>query len=269
MKKRVMTAMLGAVLAACGGGADGGGDGDDDVFPVPSYPDPVPASPSQTMVLQSWLPTAVGLPDAPSAAAALALASTTTLTSRLLGPSPLGFAAASAEPEARLPAAGVGGDCVTVTATGIAFDHCESSLGGGITTITDGEVNVNADAGAVSWDLDITSVIATQGLTSEARYHQSGDLTIAGGSIRGEMLAELGATATSGQYTFDYAMSERVRLDLVFQASPACVLSGTLEAQRVWTKRPEGYPPESTPDGAVLIEWSGCGEATIATWTEG
>jgi hypothetical protein len=83
------------------------------------------------------------------------------------------------------------------------------------------------------------------------------------------MLGELAATATTGQYTFEFAMAEVVTLDLVFQVSPACVLSGTLEARRHWTQRPEGYPVSTTPDEAVLLEWTGCGEATIATWTEG
>ena len=269
MTKSAITAVL-AVLAACGGGDDGtGGDGDDpsiDDFAEPDYGEGIPATPAQTTAPQSWLLSAVSVSAAPSAAAALALTSARTMTTQLLGPTPIGFGAASASSTARPAASGLGGDCATVNASNITWNQCRTSLGGGITNTTDGQVSWDS-TGTFTWDLVITSVIALESLRSEARYHQVGTLTIGDGTISGQMLAELTATATTGEYTFELGLVEAVTLDLTFQASPACVLGGTLEAQRHWTQRPEGYPVASTPEEAIILEWTGCGEATVATWT--
>lgn len=267
MTKSAITAVL-AVLAGCGGGDDGAG-GDHGVptddFPEPDYGDSMPASSAQTTAPQSWLPSAVSVSAAPSAAAALALTSARTMTTQLLGPTPIGFGAASASSTARPAASGLGGDCATVNSSSITWNQCRTSLGAGITNTTDGQVSWDS-AGTFTWDLVITSEIALEGVSSEARYHQVGTLTIGDGTISGQMLAELTATSTTGEYTFELGLAEAVTLDLTFQASPACVLSGTLEAQRHWTQRPEGYPVESTPEEAIILEWSGCGEASVATW---
>jgi len=256
---------IAAASGGCGGGdGDGGGGGGnaaaDHEF---EYGAPTPASGAQATVLDGALSSAVSLGDSPSAAAALGLASITSLTTALLG-TPVGVAAAREIPALAAPRGGFDDDCITITDTAITFDHCEFSSGGSSTS-TDGEVSIGDGGLAIEWDLTVTSELAGEGFSSDARYHQSGNLAFGDGTISGEMLGELSATTTLGGTTVSYEMSEAAILDLEVQLSPACVIGGSLEARRVWTRRPEGYPATSTPDVGVLIEWTGCDQATIAT----
>lgn len=262
MKTFVLAISLCAVLAACGGddggiGDGGGGDATDRTF---DYGDPTPASPAQAMVLQGELSTIASLSASPSAAGAITLASINGVTSSLLG-SPLGGPTAG---QARAALSmGPGDDCIAVTATSITYDDCEFTSGG-ITTTTDGEFRTDGD-GRFRWDLTVTSESTFGTYRSSGVYHLSGTITLADGSIRGEMGAELSATTQTGETSVSYAMSEVLIVDLDYQLDPPCIVGGTLEARRVWTERPAGLPASSAPDRAVLITWTGCGAATIQT----
>ncbi|HTE55052.1 MAG TPA: hypothetical protein VK698_29575 [Kofleriaceae bacterium] len=276
-RNRSLAIPLCAALAACGGDDDGGSDegatGTENAAIDRSfdYGTPTNASAAQAMVLQSGLSNVVSLSDAPSVSAAIALASITTVTATLLGPTiglAAGLAARRDRPAAAAAAAAartsLDDDCTVVTDTTITFDHCELTLGG-TSTITDGAFYFSDGGRMLTWDLSVTSVIEIEGLSSEAGYHQAGSITIGEGTIRGELLSEYSASATSAGTTFAYEMSEALILDLAYLTAPPCVTGGTLEARRVWTRRPDGFPTSSWPDGGVLIVWSGCNQATVAT----
>lgn len=263
MSNRGLAAALCAALAACGGDDDGGtgGGGDNAALDLtPDYGEPVSATASQAGVMQTGLSSAVSVSGTPNAAAALTLASTSTVTATLLGPT-VGLATLDAP--ALAGRRGGYPDCVTVGDRTISYDDCEVSLGGS-TSITDGTVTLSEDGGTIAWDLSITADLVAAGFDSHAEYRQSGSVTITGSTITGEVLAELRASASSGGSTFEYELHEALILDLAYQLSPPCIVGGTLEARRVWIARPEGFSAETAPDGAALITWTGCNEATIA-----
>ena len=264
MRNQGLAAAMCAALAACGGddGGGSGGDGDNRALDMtPDYGEPSNATAQQAGVMQTGLSSAVSVSSTPNGAAALVLASTSLVTTTLIGPT-LGFAAPGAAPALGGRRGGYP-DCVTVSDRTFTYDDCEVSFGGS-TTVTDGRVNLSDDNRTVSWDLNVTVDLTFGGFTSHADYHQTGTLTIADSTITGEILAELSATSTSGQSTFEYGVDEALLLDLGYQVGPPCVIGGTLEARRVWTTRPEGFTAEGAPDGAALVTWTGCGEATIA-----
>jgi hypothetical protein len=44
----------------------------------------------------------------------------------------------------------------------------------------------------------------------------------------------------------------------------ACVTGGTLEAKRVWVKRPSGESATSLPSKGAKVTWQSCGTGSIA-----
>jgi len=259
MMKTILAVSLSGVLAACGGDDDAGGSNAaiDTNF---DYGDPTEASAGQETVLQSALSSIASLGDTPSASAAVTFATITTVTYTLLGAP--GTAAA-----ARLIASGppatsfADEECISVTDTTITFDHCEYSADG-ITSIIDGTFTVAA-GGTLTWDFDSTTSAEISGYSSDIHLHDSGEVTADESTIRGNMLAELSATTTGGGTSFSLELSEALLLDLTYQVDPLCVTDGTLEARRVWTRIPDGYPAAATADRGVLITWTGCNQATV------
>jgi hypothetical protein len=200
----------------------------------------------------------VSLRGTPGAGAAVALASFATVTSALLGApgsGPQRAAVASGKPAFE--------DCVTVTPTTVTFDHCVTSSAGS-TSVTDGTFTVAAGGAELVWELRIDVESDSAGYHSTISLLSAGNLSTSATGMRGQFRAESTVSLTGNGYAFAYGLSEALLVDLSFVTTSACVVGGTLEARRVWTRRPSGVPATMYPDRGAKIIWTGCNQATIA-----
>jgi hypothetical protein len=104
-------------------------------------------------------------------------------------------------------------------------------------------------------------------------YGSAGDLTATtAGSVttlNGTLGQELAASGTVDGNSDAFDVSEAVVLTGITydKTPPACVTGGTLEAKRIWVKRPNGATAVSLPDKGAKVTWASCGNATIAIST--
>ena len=281
-----LTAALSCVLsiAACGGGGGGGNAAEGKAF---TYEEPVAASSTEASALQAQLAALLAFQGTPGADGAEALADFSAVTAALLGDSEVGLAQASSTElqrralqtgnvaaKARLGATSGGFDdprCAVVSADAVGFDGCTVSLDSGDMQgelRVDGSVTLSTNRQAVAWDLTLTMDLRgmgdSSGFGATARYHRSGNLAFTETTLQGKSLAELSASASGNGQSTSASAAESVEVDLTYQASPPCVTGGTLEAKRVWTRRPAGASATELPDAAAKVTWTGCGEGTIA-----
>jgi hypothetical protein len=162
-------------------------------------------------------------------------------------------------------------DCIIETETKVTFNNCTDTFTEDTVTETitlDGYLSVGgANNQTLTWDVDYKMVMNNTGTSPSSltvKYHESGTLTVTDTTVVGNMLWELTYSGSSGGQSISFGMAQALVLDLVYQTDPVCVTDGTLEAKRVWTKRPSGATAEQLPDVAVKIEWSACGTAQIS-----
>jgi hypothetical protein len=55
-----------------------------------------------------------------------------------------------------------------------------------------------------------------------------------------------------------------VLTDVTYDKANTCVTSGTLEAKRVWVKRPSGESETSLPSKGAKVTWQSCDAGSIA-----
>jgi hypothetical protein len=163
--------------------------------------------------------------------------------------------------------------CVTTTATSVAFKACAISISdvdAHGTLHLDGSFTVSSDHRTFDWGLTLAGSITVTATdfsgTGTIDFHESGTLTVTASTMQGNMLAELGASATASTGESDaLGVHEAMVVDVTYRSSPSvCVTGGTLEAKRVWTRRPSGSTATDLPDKAARLSWTGCNAGTIA-----
>ncbi|HET7754088.1 MAG TPA: hypothetical protein VFK85_09265 [Anaeromyxobacteraceae bacterium] len=195
-----------------------------------------------------------------------------------------GFAATSANPTAlvrearsRTIGAALTGDasqftaeCTTAakdaagTAT-VVFKNCQYTE-----TTTEGTLTVNVAGtvvgkpGSVVWDVTYNLSLTGPDARIELGYHDKGNLALTAATVKAHQEADIGGAFASGLQHLELGLAQSVDLDVTIDGSCAThITGGTLEAKRVWTKRPAGAAAEATVDRGALFTWTGCGLATV------
>jgi hypothetical protein len=282
MRNIVFAATLCLALTACGGGSDGNAA----IGKTFTYAPAGPASSTQLGAAGSQIASVIALRDGSSSldASSAGLADVSSITDALLGSSgaDISFAAAPSSPNALTVARGMrrylttdvgfvfeNPGCVTRTLASVTLANCTVTLSEPSDPTISGKVTANGfvsitNSETLKWDLTVGVTFAKTGAgggSASGSAHRAGTLTMTSTAIKGSMLGELSASATAGGASESAAVSESVELDTTYQLNPTCVTGGTLEAKRVWTKRPSSG---TVHDGAALITWTGCGAGTIA-----
>jgi hypothetical protein len=268
-KPAAVLGLLGLLLClvSCGGGDDENHLGDNQAIDHRfNYAQPMAANQQQAGVLQASLSSVASLQGSPNAAAALGLAGTSSITDALLGPSAIGVGpvrlGGAGKPAYRV-LIGTDTSCFTATATQITYNHC-TLTSGGVTETINGSFSVSSDGRSMQWDLTVTLAGTSSGASVNAAVHESGDLTVTSTTIKGNSKIEAAGSATSGGTTVDVALSEAVIIDVSYTVNPACITGGSIEARRVWSRRPQNLSASQLPDAAAKVTWTGCNQATIA-----
>jgi hypothetical protein len=285
MTRYIAAAALCLILAACGGG-DAGNAAVGKIF---TYAAPATATSSQLSAAEAQVSGALSLKQSQSSldvSASESLGDVTSITDELLGSSgaDVSFATAPTSRTALTIASGGAGrfltteasfvfenpGCVTQTLASVKLDGCTVTLSDQSDPTTTGKVTANGFASITSsetlkWDLTVGVTFTKTGSgggSIAATAHRAGTLTVTETEIKGSMLGELSASATIGGASDSLAVSESVELATTYQTNPTCVTGGTLEAKRVWTKRPGSGGTYA--DKGALVTWTGCGIGTIA-----
>lgn len=284
--KRILAWAVVAVLGACGGGGGGGG-GNAAVDRTFTYGSSASVSSTQASALQTQLSSVTAMQGSswePTEAAGFQ-----SLNSALLGDSSVPSFGAGQRSAAAIVASGArdlgaqlgvaraaltsasfdNPSCLQETPTSVTLTACrfsgqDTSEGMSFTALVNGHFNVNAGRDAVDWDMTMTMTVTGQGASGGASLHYSGNLALTASTIKGTMLAEMSVNATGNGQTVAIGLSESLAIDLGYQSTPTlCATSGTLEAKRVWTQRPQGASATQLPDRAAKVTFTGCGSATI------
>jgi hypothetical protein len=244
------------VIYACGGSDSNAAVGKKFTYGAPS-----PAASSQTSAVSSQLQIAASNGELTSTNA-LALVDMSNTIDDLLGSSGVGVQAPrpslrkAMTANASSPYA-IDATCYTATANTITFSNCTETEDSFTFTING---SLTAAAGTVSWNFNFVFSVSSGNTTVNGSFNYSGDITVTANSIKGSMLADISASGIG--------LSEALVIDLGYTSNPFCVNSGSVEAKRVWTNRPNGVSPQEFPDGAVKITWTGCDQATVAIGTD-
>jgi hypothetical protein len=276
MMKRIAVAVAACLALACGG--DSGNAAAGKTF---TYGSTAQTNLTQSSALDVQLSGALALKSSPDATSAQDLASVSDITTALLGSS--GLVASASPTQQRLLAIGAraasrqltsgfdNSTCVVTTTTSVKMTGCTltvTNLSGTSKVQVDGSLSFDPAKGTLTWDMTVSDAtnFTSQGVTGTASLHahESGTLTVTNTTIQGQLLAEASASASSPTASVSMGVSEAVTIDVTYQASPACVTGGTLEAKRVWTERPAGATGPSFADGAAKVTWTACGVGTIA-----
>lgn len=169
--------------------------------------------------------------------------------------------------------------CVQQGTGSVAFNNCKLTVTSANSNVT---VNVNgtftATATSAKWKLNLDATgsgsSGTQSATIAVHYGSTGDLTATTAgtvtTVDGTLGQELAADWTVNGNSDSFDVSEAVVLTGVkYDKTAGCVIGGTLEAKRVWVKRPSGASAVSLPDKGAKVTWlgPGCGNANIAIST--
>jgi hypothetical protein len=292
--QRWILAVCAAAAAACGGGGGGGGGriANPAASTTFSYPDPTSALPP--MLASDAVSTAASLDGTLTPDGALLLQETLfAAASDALGDMGGPFAVAGSDalgqmrPSELIPSEAVpmmrqaraaalsapgGGtfatSCYTATASTVTFRGCsitETSTDGTSFTVTvDG--HVTGAPGTATWELSIGLVMASPDGRISARYDDLGSVTVTATTMKARQDTILQASANFGGQSDAMALGQTADLDVVLDPPAACatrIVDGTLEAKRVWIRRPAGATHTDLPDVGVKYSWDGCDVGTF------
>lgn len=284
MSKHIIAlALCGAVLAACGGDDERVNAATARTFSYgPAAPAPAPLAASDAVGGVLAFQTSSDESTAVAAQGSLMQAAFEALGDDI---GIAGFASTSANPSAlvrdarsRALTAALGGAAATqfsgactVTEQGadgvvtVVFGNCEyteSSVDGTITVRVSGRVV--GGPGNVRWDMTYNADFAGPDATLLFGYHDVGSVDVTATTLKAHQEADLGATMSSGGQRLELGLAQSVDLDLILDGScDTRITGGTLEAKRVWTKRPSGASASELADRGVLFSWLGCGVAEV------
>jgi hypothetical protein len=295
MNRHLIAGVCALALAACGGSDNPTGNAA--ASASFTYGAPSAATAAQTGALEASVAGSIAFATAPSSDTGLALSDPSTVTAALLGASGFGVDATVAAPA--VPAAPVGalsapGDgaralasatfdnpaCATTTATGVTLAGCTltvDEVSGGdtlhVVVTASGSVSYAVASRTLTWDLHVGESVIITGTTSgtaAASFHLAGSLAVTDTTIVGSMASELLVSASVAGQTMRVGVDESVDVDVTYADPVTCatrVVSGTVDAKRVWTARPQGATPADLPDLAAKVTWTGCGTATVQVGT--
>jgi hypothetical protein len=152
--------------------------------------------------------------------------------------------------------------CATVTSTTITYSHCSYNSDSYNGTL-DGSINVGANS--VTWNLNWTFSLSSQGVTGNGTFNWSGQINWTATNITGSGRSAFTVHASANGQSADVASTSGVDLNLTYASNPFCITGGTLEIRRVVVAT-SGSQNENR-DGAVKFTWSGCGAVTVAIGT--
>jgi len=262
MKRASLTmAAICAALIRCGG--DEGGSSNAAAGKTFTYGSPTAADATQRNAVQAPLAAAA---RGGASGAALGLASLGTTTTSLLGSPGVAYLRASKSVDAQEPSrtGQLNAGCISTSGSTIVYKNCQESFVSGDyrgTESLDGTISLSSDQKSANWDLTIKLDLTTGQFAEKAQAHESGSVTADVNHIRGHLLEELSGSVTFGSTVTVSGFDEEVIFDLTYQSNPFCVISGSYEAKRVWTRQPG---QTAQPDKAVKLVWTGCNQATIA-----
>lgn len=295
MNRHLIAGVCALALAACGGSDNP--TGNTAASASFTYGAPSAATAAQTGALEASVADSTTFAAAPGADAGLALSDPSIVTAALLGASGFGVGAtfsAPAVPAAPLRALVAPGDgartlasttfdnpaCVTATATGVTLANCTltvDQVSGGdtyhVVVTASGSVSYAVASSTLTWDLRVVESVTITGTTSgtvAASFHLAGSLAVTDTTIVGHMASELLVSASVAGQTMRVGVDESVDVDVTYADPVTCanrVVSGTVEAKRVWTARPQGATPADLPDIAAKVTWTGCGTGMIQVGT--
>jgi hypothetical protein len=150
--------------------------------------------------------------------------------------------------------------------TTVEFKNCtlsEASTDG--TTLT---VNANGRVigtpGSVAWDVTYNLSMTGPDATFTVGYHDVGNIDLTATSVKAHQEADIGAAFSSGTQHAQLGLAQSVDLDVTIgDACASSITGGTLEAKRVWTRRPAGTSAEETADRGALFTWTDCDTVTV------
>jgi hypothetical protein len=145
----------------------------------------------------------------------------------------------------------------------VAFGDCvftETTVEGTVTVRVSG--TVTGGPGNVTWNMTYTADLGGPDMTVHFGYHDVGRVDVDASSLKAHQEADFGATVASGGQRAELGFAQSVDLDVALDGTCAThITGGTLEAKRVWTKRPAGAEASELADRGVLFSWTGCGVA--------
>lgn len=162
------------------------------------------------------------------------------------------------------------GECTVVAngadgATTVTFGNCQvtdSSVDGSMTLTVNGKVV--GRPGAVNWDVRYTVAFSSTDGRIDFAYHDVGDVAVTPATVVAHQEADIAASVSSDGQSASLGLAQSVDLDVAIDSTCATnITGGTLEAKRVWTKRPSGASSTDLPDGGVRFAWNGCGTAAV------
>ncbi len=134
-----------------------------------------------------------------------------------------------------------------------------------------GTLGWNAATGTTSWDIHETMAMTmTQDgdtITMNATADLGGSMTVTASTIVADTSSSVTVHANYMGIPINEGVRTTLEMDLGYQADPFCITSGTLVAEQRWTERPMGATPETLPDQGWRLEWTGCGQFTVAHGT--
>jgi len=259
------------LLAACGGGSDAPRE-NTAAGSAFTYAAPQAATAEQAGSMGATVASLDAFKASPGASAGLGASDAGSVTGSLL----TGGSFASFSP------AEIGGTsaavfdvpaCAVVTTGKVVFNGCRvtvSETAGTSTTAgtltVDGQVAVAADGQTLDWDLAYGVSLTMGGdvamrMVADLRAH--GHVVVTETTAVGSAGSEVTMRVTIDGQSLSAAVDESLTFDLTHAATCASgVTGGTLEAKRVWVERPSQAPVSATPDQALKVTWTGCGEAT-------
>jgi hypothetical protein len=196
-----------------------------------------------------------------------------------LPPATAARASAALGAAAALPASTVAIDpaCVAITETSATWSGCVVTvsdvdpLTGDRTDMTvhvDGQLGWVPATGVTSWAIvetvDVAMTMDGQAVRLTATVRLEGALTLTASTVKGRTTSSVNATTTTQGFTMHQGVTTSLEADLAYAAEPFCLSGGTLTVEQVWTRRPAGMSAADLPNQGWRLEWTGCGQLTVA-----
>jgi hypothetical protein len=176
-------------------------------------------------------------------------------------------AAARAQPVADAARAGMAGalrspalqaSCAQIGDHSITYSNCSYNQDGFNGTLNG---NITVSGGTVTWDINYTIEVSTQGVSANGSFHFHGSLTVTATTIVGSGRSEYVVHASGNGESIDVAQTTGFDANLTYASGPFCVTSGTLEIRRSTVVSGSS---SASADGGVKFTWNGCGSVTVA-----
>lgn len=287
MKRLAIAVAIAMSLAACGSSSNGSitNPGAAAAAKTFTYGSAGSATSLQTSALTSQVSGLVGAQGSISSGSAQAAADFSSTTDTILGGYSTPISAAFPQGQSALTAADgrisriLGTDSATFDNQGcikqgtdrVDFDGCTVSgndSSGSFKASVNGYFQASATAANWSLTIDVTASGSANGQSGsvDGHYATSGDVKTSTSNsvvtVNGDLREELAMSWDINGQSGAFDLSEQLLLtDITYDQTQGCVTSGTLEAKRVWVKKPSDQT--QLTDKAAKVTWQGCGTGSI------